>query len=128
MLKLTFILESNIRSKFSKSRLPSFYNRIYLILSLFSKHLNVRGCGFNEFKYRFVLRRNKVVVMRSPFHYKTSKTILTRPSTKLYFNVVIPNCTENMLFLNKGFLFFLKTFNNNTNLSCTKIICKEFLC
>lgn len=125
MLKITFVLESNIRSKMSKARLSILYNRAYLIMSYFSRKL--QGSYTQESsKFKFCLRRHKTTIMRSPFHYKTSKTILARPSCKFYISVLLQAKPEQPLFMNSCFVQLLKNLNYVSTFSCTKIVCKDF--
>ena len=126
MLKITFVLESSIRGRNTNSKLQSLYSRIYYLLSVFSNSIMKLDLDtFCEPKIRFNIRKNRVVLMRSPFHYKTSKTILARPSCKFYFSLILPLSENCKLVDFKIISKMSKNIAHFGNFSCTKIIFQE---
>jgi len=113
MLKVTLTLKANIRLKNSNARVTQSLKRLYWLYFVFFK-LNtcntVGGIKTSSF-LKFKLRSGCMVLMRSPFHYKVSKTILTVPKQTLHLIIHIPYQVNCPIFFNKNLLLFFHNFN-----------------
>lgn len=89
MLKITFTLNTPIPFKTSNARAVQIYKRFifatYLFIShITSNHLHATPISVKLNKH---LKSKMLVLMRSPFHYKTSKTLLAQP--KQIFKITV---------------------------------------
>lgn len=92
MLKISLVFNSNIRNKASEAVLLKFYSKLYKNFSSFFNHrlssnskITVSGV-----KLTSKLRKGKLTLLRSPFHFKISKTILTNPLQQFTISIFIP--------------------------------------
>ena len=131
MLKISFTVLSNVRYKSSNARLFRLYKRLYLFQCYFSSIFKgnkncVNGCYIS---LNSNYRGQKVVLMRSPFHYKTSKTLLSQPKQEVTLVFSVNSNFNDPLFFNDNFIRFTKSANNLSTLVFKKIkISHEILC
>lgn len=122
MLKLSFHLRSNILTKNTNARLFRFYRRLSFFIYLFFYNKCKLSNKNITYSIQYARKKfsNKHTLMRSPFHYKTSKTLLSAPSQKSVINFSIPikNTTPLVLSDCNNLFTYL---NKSQNLCITKI-------
>ena len=123
MLKITFTVESNVRYKNSNARLFRLYKRLYLFECYFATVFKCNRilCGGSKINMSSSYRRHKTVIMRSPFHYKTSKTILSQPKQNMTFSFTLRGVKWAPLFFNADLQKLLKQINTLNILVFKKI-------
>lgn len=96
MLKITLKIKCNFLLRNSNARSFRFYNRLfvflnYFITNLFKTYSTVESSSVCLDKKT---KLNLLTLMRSPFHYKVSKTILGTPIQIIYISFFL-KCTHN---------------------------------
>lgn len=123
MLKITLTLRSNVHIKNSNARISQSLRRLYWLYSIFFK-LNscckIDGLQMHSF-LKFKLKSGCMVLMRSPFHYKVSKTLLSIPKQTLDLVIFVPYDATIPLFFNKKLYNFLFNLNKTDALQILNI-------
>ena len=129
MLKLSFHLKSNIIGRNTNARLFRFYRRLNFFVSLFfnSKYANCAKNIKPVIRYTKKKFNNKITLMRSPFHYKTSKTLLSAPHQQSIIDFYIPVLVADLLILN-DLANLPSSLNQSQNLCITKIKISSIEC
>lgn len=124
MLNLTIVIKSNVLLKNSKARLLREYRKLFVFNFIYFNFLKKKtGVRLHySFKLTKHLKSNMTTIMRSPFHYKTSKSILTQPSQNLKFQISFNCKNRTPLFTSSYIDSFMKHINNNTTLVVEKVI------
>lgn len=117
MLNVTFFIKSNVRIKNSKARLMQLYRRfiffkILLITEVLGTQTNLASVNFS---LKSSYRKHKVTLLRSPFHYKTSKSLLASPEQYLIISVNLKS-TNKVPFFTSSFFSKIFTYVNRNNM------------
>lgn len=123
MLKISFKIKSNVLFKCSNARLLKIYKNFFYTLcfsALSLKKKEKRLIRVNLLLKRN-LRSNLIVLMRSPFHYKVSKTLLSQPTQYLkiefFFKI---SCSKTLFGLN-DLNSIVRVINNSNTFVVDKI-------
>lgn len=115
MLKITINIKSNILFKNSNARLLKVYEKLFYYNLIFFKNLQLQKKKNTKvfFKINRRLKHSTTTLIRSPFHYKVSKTILAQPIQTLQI-IILTTCDNDIkitdFFLQKN---WFKRINKN---------------
>lgn len=130
MLKVTFVLNSSVLFKASNARLVQKHKRfittIYLFLRNLTKDFQSTSCAGVNVKSS--MRSKMMVLMRSPFHYKTSKTLLSQPKQTFYLSVIVYNNVHHPFIDSNLIAQLTKDLNKSNTLVIQKIKISHVLC
>jgi hypothetical protein len=123
MLNVTFFIKSNVRIKNSKARLMQLYRRfvffkILLLTEVLGTQINIMSV---DFSLKSSYRKHKITLLRSPFHYKTSKSLLANPEQYLIVSVNIESTTMLPVFTSSFFNKISAYVNRNNIFVIEKI-------
>lgn len=114
MLKISFTITSNIRYNTSNARLFRLFNELYSRYEFFKPVLGARRCKIlkRSVSTRLRYKYHTTMIIRSPFHYKTSKTLLSQPRQDFTLSLWVESKEVPVYFINNDFLQYIKRFKS----------------
>lgn len=131
MLKISFTVQSNVRYKNSNARLFRLYKRLFMFQCYFTALFNTNSTAIvsSDYHFKSKFKQHRIVIMRSPFHYKTSKTLLAQPKQQLTLSFLIKVKKKTPLFFSNDMQNLIKNLNTLNILVFKKIkICQQLVC
>ena len=122
MLKIELNYDTNIKYSNKNAKLFKTYKKIIetniIIMNILKAHHNINDIKYIKSKKTL---NNVLVLIKSPFHYKNSKSVLHTPKFKFKVIFKIAQKFETPIFLNKNFFNYLKHINNLENICIRSI-------
>lgn len=109
MLKINLVFITNIKFNNSKTRINKINKKINYVKLLFFNNL---FCSTKIFTKKHNLK-NKITLIKSPFHYKTSKSIINTNKQYIFVNILCNVSIKQPLFFAMHIKNFLITINQN---------------